>query len=84
MFIFGQAYKPGKGSGLYGTGAENIDKGWYFGLGTTYMFPYLTEEESVDYTDSLNQTFTQDYAAKPIGKFGLFAEIGMFRMNEKK
>lgn len=84
MFIFSQAYKPGKGSGLYSTGDENIDKGWYFGLGATYMLPYLSEEESIDYTDSLNQLFTQDYAAKPTGNLGLFAEIGMFRMNNKK
>lgn len=81
---FGQAYKPGKGSGLYRTGDENIDKGWYFGLGATYMFPYLKNEASINFTDSINQTFKQDYLAKPTGKFGLLAEIGKFKMTNRR
>lgn len=84
LLFVAQSYKPGKSGGLYSTGKENVDKGWFFGIGGTYMIPYLKESKRFDYTDSLNQTFTQDYKAKPTGKFGLFAELGMFKMNDKK
>lgn len=79
-----QSYKPGKTGGLYSTGNENVDKGWFFGVGGTYMIPYLKESERFDFTDTLNQTFTQDYEAKPSGKLGLFLELGKFKMNDKR
>lgn len=79
-----QTYKPGKTGGLYRTGDEKLDKGWFFGLGITYMLPYLKENETIDYTDTLNQKFTQTYTAKPTGKIGLFAEIGKFKINNKR
>lgn len=84
LLFFGQTYQPGKTGGLYNTGQESVDKGWFFGLGNTYMFPYLKENDRFDYTDSLNQTFTQDYEAKPTGKFGLFLEVGTFKMTDKR
>lgn len=80
-----QTYKPGnKSGGLYRTGDEKLDKGWFFGLGITYMLPYLKENETIDFTDTLNQKFTQTYTAKPTGKIGLFAEIGKFKINNKR
>lgn len=80
-----QTYKPGnKSGGLYRTDDEKLDKGWFFGLGITYMMPYLKENETIDYTDTLNQKFTQTYTAKPTGKIGLFAEIGKFKINNKR
>ena len=79
-----QTYKPEKTGGLYRTGDEKLDKGWFFGLGITYMLPYLKENETIDYTDTLNQKFTQTYTAKPTGKIGLFAEIGKFKINNKR
>ena len=39
---FGQ-YKPKKGGGLYSTGANEIDKGWFFGIGSTYTVAYPKE-----------------------------------------
>ncbi|TXB65380.1 hypothetical protein FRY74_08125 [Vicingus serpentipes] len=83
--LFSQTYGPGKkGGGLYRTGADKLDKGWFFGIGGTYMLPYLKQSETIDFTDTLNQTFTQDYTAKPTGKFGLFLEIGKFKINGKR
>lgn len=80
-----QTYKPANNSGgLYRTGDEKLDKGWFFGLGITYMLPYLKENETIDFTDTLNQKFTQTYTAKPTGKIGLFAEIGKFKINNKR
>lgn len=79
-----QTYKPGKTGGLYRTGDEKLDKGWFFGLGITYMLPYLKKNETIDFTDTLNQKFTQTYTAKPTGKIGLFAEIGKFKINNKR
>lgn len=79
-----QTYKPGKSGGLYRTGDEKLDKGWFFGIGLTYMLPYLKESETINFTDTLNQTFTQDYTATPTGKIGLFAEIGKFKINNKR
>jgi len=81
---FGQTYKPKKGGGLYSTGNNQLDKGWYFGLGATYMLGYNNEEKSFDLTDSLGTNYTSDYVGDPKGKFGLFAEVGLFRMNDKK
>lgn len=80
-----QTYKPGnKSGGLYRTGDEKLDKGWFFGLGITYMLPYLKQNETINYTDTSNQKFTQTYTAKPTGKIGLFAEIGKFKINNKR
>lgn len=75
-------YKKRKGNGLYGAGKGAIDKGWYFGLGLSYMgaFTNYTEE----FSDSLNPTIQHKYLANPKGKFGGLAEIGMFKMTEKK
>jgi hypothetical protein len=79
-----QTYKPGKTGGLYRTGDEKLDKGWFFGIGLTYMLPYLKKSETIDFTDTLNQKFTQTYTAKPTGNIGLFAEIGKFKINNRK
>lgn len=79
-----QTYKPGKSGGLYRTGDEKLDKGWFFGIGLTYMLPYLEQSETINFTDTLNQTFTQNYTATPTGKIGLFAEIGKFKINNKR
>ena len=81
---FSQTYKPKKGGGLYSTGGNQIDKGWYFGLGATYMWAYKNEEKEVTTTDSLNNNYRNNYLGDPKGKFGLFAEVGLFRMNDKK
>lgn len=78
-------YKPGKaGGGLYNTGQNSVDKGWYFGLGITYMWAYNNETTDVTTTDTLNNTYTNKYIGDPKGKFGLFAEIGKFKMNDRK
>lgn len=84
IFFYAQSYKPGKTGGLYSTGSETIDKGWFFGIGGTYMIPYLKESKRFDFTDTLNQTFTQDYEAKPTGNLGLFLELGKFKMNDRR
>lgn len=80
---FGQ-YKPPKGNGLYGTGANEVDKGWFFGIGGTYMVAYPKETYNYSETDTANNTTTFDFTGDPKGKFGLFAEIGKFRMNGRK
>lgn len=78
-------YKPGKaGGGLYNTGKENIDKGWYFGIGGTFMLGYLTEKASKSSTDTLGNTYRNDYKGDPCGKLGPYAEIGLFKMNDKR
>lgn len=82
--MIGQTYQPNKKGGLYRTGADKLDKGWFFGIGGTYMFPYLKQSETVNFTDTLNQTFTQDYTATPKGNFGLFLEVGKFRINSSR
>lgn len=88
-----QAYKPGKSGGLYRTGDEKLDKGWFFGVGTTYMLPYNRETYQTEYTDSLtNTTYSEHYAAQPKNTFskslttqiGPFLEIGKFRMTGKR
>ncbi len=85
IIAIGQTYGPGnKKGGLYSMGNDKLDKGWFFGIGATYMFPYLNESKTIDFTDTLNQTFTQDYTATPKGNFGLFFEIGKFRINGKR
>ena len=68
---------------MYDTGKDKVDKGWYFGLGATYMWPYLKNENSVDY-DTLGNSYTQKYTAQPKGRPGLYGEIGLFRMNKRK
>lgn len=77
-------YKPKKTGGLYGTGKDQIDKGWYFGIGATYMLAYSNETAEIDSTDALNNAFKTKYIGDPKGKFGLFAEVGKFKMNDKK
>ncbi|MCO6498941.1 MAG: hypothetical protein J5I47_01005 [Vicingus serpentipes] len=81
---FSQTYKPKKGGGLYSTGKDQIDKGWYFGLGATYMLGYNNEKSDVTYNDTLSNTYNNKYIGDPKGKFGLFAEVGLFRMNDRK
>jgi len=87
-------YKPGKnGGGLYSTGQNSIDKGWFFGVGLTYMMPYSPVSESISVYDSLtNTTTTNNYLAQPKTSFaksfttqlGPFLEIGKFKMNDRK
>ena len=77
-----QTYKPKKTGGLYRTGKEKLDKGWYFGLGATYMWAYNNEEVTFD--DTLSTNLSNQYIGDPKGKFGVFAEIGLFRMNDRK
>lgn len=88
-----QTYKPGKTGGLYRTGDEKLDKGWFFGIGTTYMLPYSRVTDYTEYTDSLtNTTYSENYAAQPKNTFsksfttqlGLFLEVGKFKMNGKR
>ncbi|PCJ22399.1 MAG: hypothetical protein COA97_13445 [Flavobacteriales bacterium] len=83
LTLFSQ-YKPGKaGGGLYNTGQNSIDKGWYFGIGATYMIGYLTQKASFT-TDTLGNTYRNDYVGDPCGNFGPYFEIGKFKMNDKK
>ena len=77
-------YKPGKGGGLYSTGQNNVDKGWFFGVGLTYMAGYNDEVTTIDSTDVANNMHSYQYTGDPKGKFGLFAEIGKFKMNDKR
>ena len=77
-------YKPKKGGGLYSTGQNSVDKGWYFGLGATYILGYLNEKKDVSYNDTLNNSYNNHYIGDPKGKFGLAAQIGLFRMNDRK
>lgn len=77
-------YKPKKTGGIYRTGKDKIDKGWYFGIGATYMLAYNNETAEIDSVDALNNSFKTKYIADPNGKFGLFAEIGKFKMNDRK
>lgn len=90
---FGQ-YKPnGKGNGLYGIGGDAVDKGWYFGIGLTYMMPYSPYKDIISVTDSLTKTTsTKSYLAQPKNSFGKsfttqlgpMLEIGKFKMNSKR
>ncbi len=83
--IQAQTYKAGNNSGgLYRTGDEKLDKGWFFGLGLTFMLPYLKNNETVNFTDTLNQSYSQTYVAQPTGKIGFYAEIGMFKINNRR
>jgi len=75
-------YKQPKGNGIYNYGKEKVDKGWYFGLGLTYMAAY--NNVTAEFTDTLNPTTSYKYIADPKGKFGALAEIGMFKMTERK
>lgn len=94
IISFSQNYGPGnKSGGLYRTGADKLDKGWFFGVGVTYMMPYNRITDQTSYTDSLtNDVYTTDYAAQPKNTFaksfttqlGPFLEIGKFRMNGKR
>jgi hypothetical protein len=84
LSAFSQQYKPGKGGGLYSTGQDQIDKGWFFGIGGTYMLGYLNETNDYTFTDSLGNLYDQKYTADPKGKFGLYFELGKFKMNDRK
>jgi hypothetical protein len=75
-------YKKGAGNGLYGTGDNVVDKGWYFGLGISYMLGY--NNFTATFTDTLNSSLSNQYIGNPSGKFGGFAEIGKFKMTSKK
>ncbi len=86
-------YKKGKGNGLYGTGGDAVDKGWYLGVGLTYMLPYSPYTDKISVTDSLtNITTTNDYLAQPKTSFGKsfttqlgpMLEIGKFKMTSKR
>lgn len=81
---FGQQYKPKKGGGLYSTGANEVDKGWFFGIGGTYMVAYPKTTYNTTFSDSIGNTYDQNYIGDPKGKFGLFAEIGKFKMSGRK
>jgi len=83
LLAFSQ-YKPKKTGGLYRTGQDKIDKGWYFGIGTTYMLGYNTEKVTITTADTLNNVYDNKYFGDPKGKFGLFGEIGLFKMTDKK
>ncbi|MDG1476795.1 MAG: hypothetical protein P8Q14_06590 [Vicingaceae bacterium] len=79
----GQFKKPkGKNNGLYNYSKEKVDKGWYFGLGATYMAAYSNETATI--TDTINPLLSSKYIADPKGKFGALAEIGLFKMTERK
>jgi len=93
LTVFGQQYKPGKKGGLYSTGQDNVDKGWFFGLGLTYMQPYTPVSETVENPDSNGVIQSKEtYFAQPKNTFmkslttqlGLFAEIGKFKMTDKR
>lgn len=81
---FGQSYKPKKGGGLYSTGDNKVDKGWFFGIGGTYTVAYPKTTYNTTFTDSIGNSYDQNYIGDPKGKFGLFAEIGKFKMNGKR
>ena len=86
---FGQYKQPkGKNNGIYNYGKEKVDKGWYFGLGATYMAAYnnYTAEfpDSINLPDTINNSIINKYLADPKGKFGALAEIGLFKMTERK
>jgi len=84
LMVFSQ-YKPGKaGGGLYSTGDEQVDKGWFFGLGLTYMWAYNNETTTIDSTDAASNTYKHKYIGDPKGKFGAFLEVGFFKMNGKR
>tara|TARA_B100000809_G_scaffold89784_1_gene88287 strand:- start:12159 stop:13028 length:870 start_codon:yes stop_codon:yes gene_type:complete len=92
-FIGFSQYKKGKGNGLYGTGGDAVDQGWFLGLGLTYMMPYSQYSDKISATDSLtNVTTTTNYLAQPKNSFGKsftsqlapMLEIGKFKMNNKK
>ncbi|MGB0882910.1 MAG: hypothetical protein ACPGSO_08140 [Vicingaceae bacterium] len=67
---------------LYNYGKEKVDKGWYFGLGATYMAAY--SNVTGEFADTLNPAVNYKYLADPKGKFGALAEIGLFKMTERK
>ena len=70
---FAQKYKPGKsGGGLYSTGGNEVDKGWFFGIGGTYMVAYPKTTYSTSVTDTANNTTQYNFTGDPKGKFGLY------------
>jgi len=82
LTVVGQ-YKPnGKGKGLYNYTKDNVDKGWYFGVGLTYTAAY--NNYTSEFADTLNPAIAYKFVADPKGKFGLLAEIGKFKMTERK
>ena len=81
--LLGQYKKPkGKNNGIYNYSKEQVDQGWYFGLGLTYTAAY--NNYTAEFTDTLNPTIDYKYIADPKGKFGALAEIGMFKMTERR
>ena len=84
LMVNAQTYKPKKGGGLYNTGKDQIDKGWFFGIGATYMLGYLKESATIDSTDASNNSYQLDFEEKPKGKLGLMAEVGMFKMTDRR
>jgi hypothetical protein len=92
LTAFNQKYKPGKaGGGLYNTGMNSIDKGWFFGVGATYMMPYPPVSENIDFTTGGNEFHTRYFASPKTTfmksfttQFGPFLEVGLFRMNDRR
>jgi len=80
--VVGQFKPKGKGNGIYNYGKEKVDKGWYFGLGATYMAAY--NSSNLETIDSLSPAIDYKYIADPKGKFGALAEFGLFKMTERK
>jgi hypothetical protein len=86
-------YKKGGGNGLYGTGNNVVDQGWFFGIGATYMMPYSSYADNISGTDSeTNLPTTTSYFAQPkttfsksfSSQFAALIEIGKFKMTNKK
>lgn len=94
VLINAQSYGPGnKSGGLYRTNDDVLDKGWFFGVGATYMMPYSRVTETIESTDSITgATYSDFYAAQPKNtfaksfttQFGPFLEVGKFRMTGKR
>jgi len=83
LLAFSQ-YKPKKTGGLYRTGQDKIDKGWYFGIGTTYMLGYNTEKVTITTADTLNNVYDNKYFGDPKGKFGLFGVNVGYRFDQSE
>ena len=85
--------KKGVGRGLYGTGDNVVDKGWFFGVGVTYMMPYSPYAANISGVDSVtNLPTSTSYFAQPktsftkslSSQFSALLEIGKFKMTNKK
>lgn len=94
LMLNAQNYKPGnKSGGLYSTKDDRLDKGWFIGVGATYMLPYNRETTTIETTDSITGVkYTDFYAAQPKNtfsksfttQFGPFLEVGKFKMTGKR